>query len=163
MCTLAYVTAPVFDDSISSLLPLLCCIFFFPHVRPPPWFNGIIMSYNTATLNHGPLTTLFTPPASCASTTIDERSSGLPPFIFQALSGGIPPGGDAKFSTYKQCYPSTTSNAENADNWSQFWYSPGVCPSGWPAACQMTQFPVGSVDTMSVFPTETRGVVCCPS
>lgn len=120
------------------------------------------MTNNPATDNHGPLTTIFTPPASCASTTINDLTSGRLE-IFQALSGVPPPGGDAKYSTFKQCYPTTTENSLNIDNWASFYYSPGICPTGWPAACQLTQFPAGSVDRPSVFPTQTMGVVCCPT
>lgn len=90
----------------------------------------------------GPLTTTFTPPSTCLSiitSTTSRPSYSL--FIGHWALGDL------------NCYPSVTSSI---DFWSDYVWSPGICPSGYSTAC--TYDP----SAISFDPAATASL-CCPS
>lgn len=66
----------------------------------------------------GPLATVFTPPASCFNTVTQWSSTEY--VIFHGVFGD------------PACYP----NDVRALDFNAYYYSPGVCPSGFTEACQ---------------------------
>lgn len=98
--------------------------------------------------NAGPLTTTFTAPASCATAT------GL----YQIWSSGSE-GASATYhyeqgplASLSSCFPSGyDASATGAEPY----YSPGLCPSGYTAACSST-------GVVSATATETA-LTCCPT
>ncbi|KUI58398.1 hypothetical protein VP1G_05636 [Cytospora mali] len=90
--------------------------------------------------NAGPLTTTFTAPSSCATVT------GLYQ-IWPASSSYYYEQGP--LLTRTDCYPSSYDASPSQ------YYSPGLCPSGYTAACSST-------DVVSTTVTETA-YTCCPT
>lgn len=88
------------------------------------------------TTNLGPLTTIFTPPASCLSTI---TSASLAGFFVGHFSAGN-----------ENCYPPSTTTNYFATS---YFYSPGICPSGYSAACTWPS---------SAFSAATTASLCCP-
>jgi hypothetical protein len=89
-----------------------------------------------------PLTTVFTPPASClnAPFTLESSSSGVAGFSTAWRDWG---------ETSSQCYPHSFSSLQFT--WG--WYSPGVCPSGY--AIAQTSIPSTAIKTTQAW--------CCPA
>lgn len=91
--------------------------------------------------NAGPLTTTFTaPPAAC------ETATGLYQVWDAADAYYYEQGPLASLTT---CYP------DGYDPVPEQYYSPGLCPSGYTAACSST-------DVVSATATETA-YTCCPT
>ncbi|KAK5660896.1 hypothetical protein OQA88_12269 [Cercophora sp. LCS_1] len=89
----------------------------------------------------GPLTTTFTAPSSCSTTT---------PQIYQIWSGTESRYEQGPlFTSGSNCFPSGYNPAPNN------YYSPGFCPHGYTAACT-------SLDSQTKSATETA-LVCCPT
>lgn len=80
-----------------------------------------LMSYSTATL---PLTTIFTPPASCSSHWTYEAS------YYNSISGGLLLQNAEKENLDVACFPSGFAGYGRAPSFIQV-YSPGACPSGY--------------------------------
>lgn len=93
--------------------------------------------------NVGPLTTTFTAPASCTTATglyqiwNDAGTYRYEQGPLATMSGCFPDGYGASLSRY---------------------YSPGLCPSGYTAACSSTDAVVSATATA----TETA-FTCCPT
>lgn len=94
--------------------------------------------------NIGPLTSTFTPPASCSESTgwykiwtPSVDSLGTTSQYYNDFRGPY---------SVNDCLPSGYSPGQN-------YYSPGVCPSGYTSACTR--------DGDFAKPSETR-IVCCP-
>lgn len=105
--------------------------------------------------NAGPLTTTFTAPASCATAT------GLYQ-IWSSSSSSRSGDGEGATATYHyeqgplaslaSCFP---SGYDAAATGAGAYYSPGLCPSGYTAACSST-------GVVSATATETA-FTCCPT
>jgi hypothetical protein len=102
----------------------------------------------------GPLTTVFTPPASCltneAITTANVNSTQSPFYSTQSLFNNGPSGAQMVRS---ECFPSKYPHTEFS------YYSPGICPSGWglnsaPSIQQRFAPSTSSEETVGI---------CCPS
>ena len=98
-----------------------------------------------AATNVGPLTTIFTPPASCLSTVTSAMGSvsASDYSMFIGHWGGYAPG--------SRCYPASTVPIPFLSN---YYYSPGICPSGYSAACPWTG---------TELPASVTASLCCPS
>jgi len=92
------------------------------------------------TTNLGALTTAFTPPASCATST------GI--HIVSDDNGQYWAAGPVNLDLASECYPPDYNPTK------KFYYSPGICPSGYTPACTRRS----SLATL----TETI-YTCCPS
>lgn len=93
----------------------------------------------------GPLTTTFTPPASCSDSTgiiqvrtVNEDDSSRPSVITQVSQGPLQIG---------DCFPTNYEPIRGN------YYSPGVCPSGYDVAC------TGISDAFA----NDIVVTCCPT
>ena len=94
-----------------------------------------------AETNLGPLTTTFSPPATCFYTTAFPMSDGS-----DATGAGLAIASTSIVSNpATACYPSAYENGDSSN-----YFSPGLCPSG---------YTLGAISTIDV---ETRGI-CCPS
>ncbi|KAE8446807.1 hypothetical protein EG329_011584 [Mollisiaceae sp. DMI_Dod_QoI] len=114
-----------------------------------------------ALANRGPLTTIFTPPASCLTETT------VVSFPTTALANRT-----STFTTTKifinhfswgdgNCYPSTIATFDGSTRWGNgYYYSPGICPTGWASACQISTNALGFPTSIS---SQTSAVMCCPS
>ncbi|KAF2666294.1 hypothetical protein BT63DRAFT_458652 [Microthyrium microscopicum] len=61
------------------------------------------------------------------------------------------------------CYPPiTTGNIEGSAGWDAFYYSPGLCPSGYTTCIVFNSWFPGYSDTLLLNP-DTTAAVCCPS
>jgi hypothetical protein len=104
-------------------------------------------SYNIRDDIVGPLTTIFTGPTSCLSTTTCREYLGeaaeceVAAWYFDSTAEGL-----------ALCYPKTI--ATNGGFKARFIYSPGICPSGW--------YPAASIEDVSTA-TATSRYLCCPS
>ncbi|KAH8658095.1 hypothetical protein BX600DRAFT_63225 [Xylariales sp. PMI_506] len=87
------------------------------------------------TVTIGPLTTTFTPPASCTNDFTN---------YYQMWTGDLGVFDIAGPYTTESCFPSGYNPARSE------YYSPGICPAGYKTACS-------SVDTNGV-----TAVTCCP-
>ena len=97
--------------------------------------------------NRGPLTTTFTPPASCLSTTTSSVWSGSSTAVWV---GHFNLAGDTS------CYPPATKPVVTPVD--GYYYSPAICPSGWYSACPITSLlGIGPVDP------GTTAAACCPT
>jgi hypothetical protein len=83
-----------------------------------------------------PLTTIFTPPASCSSIITYDGT-----YLWQ---GGVLQTGDL------DCYPTSFLSIYAS------FYSPGICPYGWTSASSVT-----GAGALVTIPTETNAL-CCP-
>ncbi|KAI1295783.1 hypothetical protein F5Y03DRAFT_371391 [Xylaria venustula] len=103
-----------------------------------PRFSSFSLGLRTLTMtNLGPLTTTFTPQGpDCASTFLGKISDNL------WLQYGV---GDSPSSA---CYPSSF------DPHQSYYYSPGICPSGYTAACTAEIFVSGN--------KAAQQLTCCP-
>lgn len=109
-----------------------------------------ISTYNYGLDNVGPLTTVFTGPTTCLSTTTGI-GEGVAGFYVAAF-----------WSDVTACYPSGT---QQLNLHTAYFYSPGICPSGWvPVASLESDLPT-TVSSYSVYalPRETTAWLCCPS
>ncbi len=104
--------------------------------------------------NRGPLTTIYTPPATCLAIT-----TGL----FQTSSDG---GGDyVYFQNHyivgdTACYPPTIDSPHGTEYWGNYYYSPGIsCPYGWYIATTQEVSFAGVSTTLS---SASTGALCCP-
>jgi hypothetical protein len=99
----------------------------------------------------GPLTTTFTPPASCIiSEAITTGNGNSTLFLSQSLFNNGPSGAP---SIHRECFPEKYPHDES------FYYSPGICPSGWvlntsPGVQQLFATPSLSGETIGI---------CCPT
>ncbi|KAE8151454.1 hypothetical protein BDV25DRAFT_152666 [Aspergillus avenaceus] len=125
------ISNPAIISSMRAYLPILQLWILFltgPVIGARKWATKL----DTTATNIGPLTTTFTPPASCSETRTREYF-GLWPGLEMGCEG---PGGD-------ECCPS---------GWrSGVYYSPGMCPSGYQSCTLPT----------SKQRRETT-VLCCP-
>lgn len=92
--------------------------------------------------NAGPLTTTFTAPSSCATATglYQIWSSDSSSYHYE----------QGPLATMAACFPSGYDSGAK-----QQYYSPGLCPSGYTAACSSTE-------VVSATATETA-YTCCPT
>ena len=58
------------------------------------------------------------------------------------------------------CYPSTIITLDGYTQWKSYYYSPGICPSGYYQACTQTANPAGNSVNLD---SDTTAVLCCPS
>ena|ERR1700753_2403384 len=98
-------------------------------------------------VNVGPLTTIFTPPASCTSVV----TLGFSPEYGDEVSLFI--GHWASYTPASAaCYP---QSATPFDFWTQeYYWSPGICPEGFTTACNYGVVTHGP---------DTSASLCCPS
>ncbi|KAF2489501.1 hypothetical protein BU16DRAFT_183131 [Lophium mytilinum] len=124
--------------------------------------------------NVGPLTTIWTPPDICLKTTTVVYNAGYAiPHVMSSFTDAT----NAGVNIRSECYPSWTSSltATLIDKMTLFnsiwpdlgfyFYSPGVCPEGWKAACTQTTL-IGNVEYNSVglsIGKDTTLAMCCPS
>jgi len=111
-------------------------------------FEAYLLHFITMALNLnlGPLTTIFTPPASC----LDVVTSGAgPPFssTYSLFVGHFGPYEIAQ----KICYPEGAATINFA--YTNYYYSPGYCPSGYSTACAFTA---------ASFAASVTASLCCP-
>jgi len=124
-------------------------------------FSAYSFSSAFASANRGPLNYVFTPPASCMSETT------LVSYLTKLSSPS-----SAAFTTTKvfinhfswgdsACYPPTIATTLGTTRWNNgYYYSPGICPSGWASACQQQTSAFGWSTTLA---SDTTAVLCCPS
>ncbi|KAK4175050.1 hypothetical protein QBC36DRAFT_379673 [Triangularia setosa] len=101
--------------------------------------------------NVGPVTTVFTGPSTCLSTT-SFIGNGIAGFYVAAF-----------WSDATECYPPGT---QSLDLHTAYYYSPGICPSGWaPVASLESGFPITASDysQKALAPKGTTAWLCCPS
>ncbi len=119
--------------------------------------------------NRGPLTTIFTPPATCLnvitySSDLGTQSAVTGSAISNLILGHYRSVGDAA------CYPPSVGTSTT--EWGVYFYSPGMCPKGWTAEC--TQYTFTTITDFRTRPETGTGVVipigsdtsralCCPS
>ncbi|KAF1941029.1 hypothetical protein EJ02DRAFT_423372 [Clathrospora elynae] len=104
-------------------------------------------------LNRGPITTKFAPPASCLETLTSISGSSL----YFGHFGTI-------FNV--DCYPTGTSPAQAlaTGNWAGYYYSPAICPLGWTAATTfLSSVPIYGSPQYIALGSETTAALCCPS
>ncbi|KAE9367925.1 hypothetical protein N431DRAFT_514527 [Stipitochalara longipes BDJ] len=110
--------------------------------------------------NRGPLTKIWTPPASCVSETtlisyFTTISSLTTSYTTTKIFINHYSWGDGS------CYPSTIATISGSTRWNNgYYYSPGICPSGWASACQAQTNAFGFPTTLA---SDTSAVICCPS
>ncbi|KAF2645949.1 hypothetical protein P280DRAFT_465689 [Massarina eburnea CBS 473.64] len=104
--------------------------------------------------NRGPITTAFSPPASCLDTMTMYGRGTLyfghfyGPFIDTA------------------CYPAgaNTQKLTDATSWDTYYYSPAICPYGWTTATTFSAaYPGNNATTWIRLGPGTTAGVCCPS
>ncbi|KAF8850524.1 hypothetical protein BDZ45DRAFT_751607 [Acephala macrosclerotiorum] len=111
-------------------------------------YSTTITGAGISLFNRGPVTSLFTPPASCLSTL--TYGGG-------ALYFGH--NGDAYYDP--ACYPSPSSNlASQSSSWNLYFYSPAQCPSGWNS--QLVTNTYSTSTTVLSFDSDNTVVLCCP-
>jgi hypothetical protein len=102
--------------------------------------------------NVGPVTTLFTPPASCYSVTTTGADSNIFPDGLSVFIGNF--NGNVKGNNYikaaKSCYP---SGKQEVNFFQNYYWSPAYCPVGHTPACSMT---------VMGFESPTTASLCCP-
>ncbi|KAK3386763.1 hypothetical protein B0H63DRAFT_468351 [Podospora didyma] len=100
----------------------------------------------------GPLTAIFTGPSTCLSTTTFV-GNGAAAFYVAAFWDDV-----------TACYPTGTGTT-TLDLHTNFFYSPGICPSGWaPVASMETDIRTTISDySRYALPKETTAWLCCPS
>ena len=115
------------------------------------------MSATNAWSNRGTITTTFTPPSPCFTTTFDTLVTEMS-FFHVAHWGGYGKGFGGS------CYPSSASTvtfgtAASLSNFDNYYYSLAfICPSGWTTAKSLSLDP-------SLGLTTSNGVsayLCCP-
>lgn len=118
--------------------------------------NATIMS--NAWSNRGAITTTFTPPSSCFTTTFDTLVTEMS-FFHVAHWGGYGKGYGGS------CYPSSASTvtfggpATSDTAFGNYYYSPAlICPSGWTTARSLSLTPSDGFTTTS----GVSAYLCCP-
>ncbi|TVY68716.1 hypothetical protein LSUE1_G007906 [Lachnellula suecica] len=119
-----------------------CCLSFHFTMMTIISDQPIISAFN-----RGPVTSIFTPPASCQSV----YTAGAAGLYFDHFADGY---------IDTACYPSTTSSSGVA-NWDTYFYSPAQCSSAWSHAVTITSSFGRGPTFLSLGPT-TTAVVCCP-
>jgi len=109
-----------------------------------------ISTYNYAIDNVGPLTTVFSGPTTCLATTT-YAGGGVAAFYVAAFWDDV-----------TACYPSGT---QSLDLHTGYFYSPGICPSGWaPIVSLETDIPkTASGFSTYILGSQTTAWLCCPS
>ncbi|KAF5641447.1 uncharacterized protein FTJAE_4099 [Fusarium tjaetaba] len=111
--------------------------------------------------NNGPLTTTYTPPASCTTVTTDQILFAQPDSI--TVSYGVP---TCESASMGKCIPSGSNHDKVVSYYNAHggqgtidYYSPGIaCPKGWTTAGTLAHGnKTGSVNKRGVF-TQTRDV-----
>ncbi|KAF5703232.1 hypothetical protein FGLOB1_9168 [Fusarium globosum] len=112
--------------------------------------------------NHGPLTTTYTPPASCTTVTTDQILFAHPDFI--TVSYAAP---TCEATSMGKCLPSGSDYDKVVSYYNNYggqgtidYYSPGIfCPKGWTTAGTLAHGnKTGSVERSGVF-TETTSTL----
>ncbi|KAK0667684.1 hypothetical protein QBC41DRAFT_347847 [Cercophora samala] len=100
--------------------------------------------------NVGPVTTVFTGPSTCLSTT-SFIGNGIAGFYVAAF-----------WADATECYPTGT---QSLNLHTAYYYSPGICPSGWaPVTSLENGFPTTASDysQKALAPKGTTAWLCCP-
>ncbi|KAE9367963.1 hypothetical protein N431DRAFT_471345 [Stipitochalara longipes BDJ] len=108
--------------------------------------------------NLGPLTTTFTPAATCTVPVIACSTCSYGWAAQTCFSGGI--------EDYTACWPGTSSGVPAPTPPLQGWgfYSPGLlCPQGYASACGAVETAAGTWKPQFPLQTGETAVGCCPS
>ncbi|CZR69935.1 uncharacterized protein PAC_19836 [Phialocephala subalpina] len=99
--------------------------------------------------NRGPVTVVFTPPASCTSILTAGGSS-----LYFGHDGG---------NYYDSaCFPPGSAIATSKiDPWGLYWYSPAQCPPGWPSV-PVTTWTYTDATTLLYLDSANTIALCCP-
>ena len=158
---------PKMSTTLPSVLTTTAIFTFPSYYSHAPYTTAVIWS------NFGPLTTTFTPPASC---------SGNPSGVVWASSDGVPTGSQCDHSvgpaTYFSCLPSASALLSIESQAIQRvssgltaaavfrYHSPGLyCPSGYSVAQAITIRPSDVVTTRlgaDVIRATGTHILCCP-
>ena len=131
--------------------------------------SPVIASWDKG-LNFGPLTTTFTPEASCSVPVVVTDPQGptfIPPMAYQVFVSCD--SGDAKYNT--ACWPPPVSTNSNFQPWNYGFYSPAyICPHGYATACSQTPGALSNIPddpgdfSFQYKPTSGEYAVgCCPT
>jgi hypothetical protein len=106
-----------------------------------------VLDVTMSMVNVGSVTTIFTPPPTCLAVITSVVDTSVYASGYSAFVGNF---GGNYLSVATSCYPSTTVSI---NFWDNYYWSPGICPSGYTPACSFIGGDFGPGVTASL---------CCP-